>query len=155
MPETVKRKRFAHNQASTYGGYGYNYQYLGNTRFPFSASDAAVQKPAETVAVADTNGCSFDAGVPDVGNYVVDPPLPSILGSRPTTPGDGFYGAGSECIGANGCRAMPAERHSGMVSVVFADGHSKAMRLSALDDYNKDGARDNGWWNGFGDPARR
>jgi prepilin-type N-terminal cleavage/methylation domain-containing protein/prepilin-type processing-associated H-X9-DG protein len=150
-------KAFAHNPTQFYGGYGYNYQYLGNNRHPFTAVDAQIERPAETIALADTEGCSFDVGVRNAGNYVIDPPLPSLRGSRPTTPGDGFYGAPatSECTGKWLCRAVPAERHSEMVTVAFADGHAKAMKRNQMDDYNKDSTPDNGWWNGKADPTQR
>jgi hypothetical protein len=42
-----------------------------------------------------------------------------------------------------------------MVTVGFADGHAKAMRLTTMDDHNRDGIADNGWWNGNGDAAKR
>jgi hypothetical protein len=29
------------------------------------------------------------------------------------------------------------------------------MRLTAMDDFNRDGIADNGWWNGLGDPTKR
>lgn len=155
--EETFRKPFAHNANVKYGGYGYNFQYLGNTRFPFYASDADIVAPAETVAVADTEGCSFDAGVRNVGNYMIDPPLPSARGSRPATPGAGFYGdpAAGDCVGKNGCRAVPSERHQGMVMVGFADGHAKAIKRSRLDDFDNSGASDNGYWNGKGDSTKR
>ncbi len=151
-PADLFRKPWAHNPQLFFGGYGYNYQYLGNARFPFSAPDALVQAPAETVVVADTFGCGYDAGVQNAGNYAVDPPLTSSRGSGAPT---GYYGKGAECGGAWGCRAVPAERHTGMVSVTFADGHAKAMKLSRLDDYNGDGVRDNGYWNGQADPFQQ
>jgi prepilin-type processing-associated H-X9-DG protein len=157
----IVNKTFAHNPAVKYGGYGYNYQYLGNSRFPYYAPDAAVFVPAETVAIGDTNAVRRDNGTTIAGEYVIDPPLPSARGARPTTPGDGFYGAGAECgsgaagPGFWGCRATPGERHSQMVSVTFADGHSKAMKLSRMDDHNGDGTRDNGFWNGFADATQR
>jgi prepilin-type N-terminal cleavage/methylation domain-containing protein/prepilin-type processing-associated H-X9-DG protein len=156
-PKDMVGKAWAHAPNIFMGGYGYNFQYLGNSRFPFVAPDAAVQVPAETVVVADTQGCGYDAGIRNVGNYTVDPPLPSSRGSHPANPGTGFYGdAGKgECGGAFGCRAVPTERHSGMISVTFADGHSKAMKLSRLDDFNGDGQADNGYWNGLGDPLAR
>jgi prepilin-type N-terminal cleavage/methylation domain-containing protein/prepilin-type processing-associated H-X9-DG protein len=150
-------KAFAHDARQFYGGYGYNYQYLGNNRHPFTATDAEIERPAETIALADTSGCSYDLGVRNAGNYVVDPPLPSLRGSRPNTPGDGFYGAPgtSECTGAAGCRAVPAERHSEMVTVAFCDGHAKPMKRRQMDDHNRDNTPDNGFWNGYADPARR
>ncbi len=150
-------KPFASVPTARYGGFGYNFQYLGNSRFPFAATDADITAPSETIAVADTWGCSYDKKVLNVGNYVIDPPLPSARGSRPQSPGDGFYGAPgtSECSGAAGCRAVPAERHTQMVTVGFADGHAKAMKLRQMDDYNNDGVQDNGWWNGAADPTRQ
>ncbi len=154
-PMDVFRKPWFHNVNSFYGGYGYNYQYLGNSRFPFTATDSQIQAPASTIAVADTQGCGWDAGIRNAGNYAIDPPYPSAAGARPTTPGDGFYGAGAECGGAWGCRAVPAERHSQMVGVVFCDGHARSMRLSRMDDSNGDGQPDNGHYNGSGDATLR
>jgi hypothetical protein len=155
-------RKFAHNQNSVYGGYGYNYQYLGNSRFPFGAPDAAVTAPAETIAIADTNGVRRDNNTSVAGAYVLDPPVPSLRGARPSgdpqgygDPGAGECGSGSPGFGVWRCRSTPSERHLGMVGVTFSDGHSKAMRLTAMDDYNRDGVRDNGFWNGLADPAVR
>lgn len=152
-------KAFAHNPNSKFGGYGYNYQYLGNSRFPFTAIDSAVTIPDETIAIADTNGVRRDDNTTIAGAYVVDPPLPSTRGSRPTGDLQGYgdpavneCGSGSSGHGVWRCRSLPAERHSGMVSVNFCDGHSKAVKLARLDDYNGDGVRDNGFWNGLADP---
>ena len=151
-PEDLFRNGWAHNPAAKkYGGYGYNYQYLGNSRFPFTASDGLIDKPSESVAVADTNAVRKDDKMIGAGVYTVDPPLTSSRGSGKAS---GYYGDGAECgSGPEGCRAKPAERHTEMVSVMFADGHSKAMKLSALDDYNRDGTKDNGWWNGKASPT--
>ena len=148
-----------------WGGYGYNYQYLGNSRFEdvgFLTTDATVERSAETVVIADTQGVRRDNGTmksaTGTGDYVVDPPLTCAKGSGKPS---GFYGDGDECGGGTPgtpgqfrCRATPAERHMGFIDVGFADGHSKAMRRSALDDYNRDGQPDNGWWNGLGDATR-
>lgn len=143
------------NPRFVYGGFEFNYQYLGNGRFPWAATEEHVTHPAQTVLVADTEGCGFDAGVRRAGTYVIDPPLTTARGARPTTPGQGFYGAGAECVGARGCRAVPAERHLGRISVGFADGHVKSMTLRQLDDFNGDGRPDNGWFNGRADPTIR
>ncbi|NUP99544.1 MAG: DUF1559 domain-containing protein [Armatimonadetes bacterium] len=143
---TVVKNRFADNSSAMYGGYGLNYQYLGNSRFPWTASDAEITAPAETIALADTAGVnSATAGI-----YTVDPPLTSARGSGKPS---GFYGDGGECGGPFGCRSVPAERHNEMVNVVFADGHGKGLRLSAMDDLNRDGVKDNGLWNGKADPS--
>jgi prepilin-type N-terminal cleavage/methylation domain-containing protein/prepilin-type processing-associated H-X9-DG protein len=151
-------KKFAHNELKTYGGYGYNFQYLGNSRFPWTAAEAMITAPADTEVAADTNGVRLDDGKVGAGEYTIDPPQPSSRGSGKAS---GFYGDGAECgsgapgWGRWGCRSTPAERHSGMVTVVFADGHAKTMRLSRLDDYNGDGVPDNGFWNGLADPRQR
>jgi prepilin-type N-terminal cleavage/methylation domain-containing protein/prepilin-type processing-associated H-X9-DG protein len=157
-PLQIFGKRWAHDQSKRYGGYGYNYQYLGNARLPYTATDASIAAPAETIALADTNGVRRDDNSVGGGEYAIDPPLPSQRGSGRSS---GYYGTGSECgsgapgYGVWGCRATPAERHIGTVSVTFADGHSKAARLSRLDDYNGDGTLDNGFWNGLADPHSR
>ncbi|MCC6729449.1 MAG: DUF1559 domain-containing protein [Chthonomonadales bacterium] len=155
-------RRWAHNPAHVYGGYGYNFQYLGNSRFPFTVPDAAVHAPAETIAIADTNGVRRDDNTSVAGAYAVDPPLASARGSRPSgdqqgygSPGNGECGTGAPGPGAWRCRSVPAERHTGMVGVTFCDGHSRAMKLSRMDDHNADGALDNGYWNGLADPGQR
>lgn len=155
-------KAFAHNPNAKYAGYGFNYQYLGNSRFPFTATDAEITTPAETIAIADTGGVRRDNNTSIAGAYVVDPPVPSLKGARPTgdpqgygDPGAGECGSGAAGPGFWRCRAVPSERHLGMVSVTFCDGHSKAMKLTRLDDHNGDGVKDNGFWNGSADPLLR
>lgn len=162
LPKELQGKAFVHNPRAFFGGYGYNYQYLGNSRFPFTAADAAITAPAETVVIADTNGVRRDDNALLAGHYVIDPPLPSQRGARPSGDKQGYGDSGAnECgsgavgFGSWRCRAVPSERHAGMVSVTFCDGHSKAMTLNALDDYNRDGVRDNGFWNGLSDAATR
>jgi len=140
-------KPFAYDQSVRYGGYGYNYQYLGNSRFPWTRPDADIQAPAETVALADTQGV-FNGGD---GQYTIDPPLTSARGSGKSS---GYYGEGAECGGPFGCRSVPTERHNEVCDVAFVDGHVKAMKRAAMDDHNRDGAQDNGFWNGYADPAR-
>lgn len=157
-------KAWAHDPNKRYGGYGYNYQYLGNSRssasggLPFCAFESAIERTAETIAVADTNGVRRDNGTVGGGEYTIDPPLTSLRGSGNSS---GYYGSGTECGSGNpgpgvwGCRSTPAERHAGLVGVLFADTHVKAMRLSRMDDHNGDGNKDNGFWNGVGDPSVR
>ncbi|MGI5819354.1 MAG: DUF1559 domain-containing protein [Armatimonadota bacterium] len=146
----VFAKVFAHDPGQFFGGYGYNYQYLGNSRdiVRFTASDAQITDPARTVVVADTAG--VNGGI--AGEYVVDPPLPSSHGSGGES---GFYARTEDGGGPHGCRSVPAERHNGLVNVVFADGHAGAMTLGALDDADGDGIPDNGLWNGRGDASWR
>ena len=180
MGEEIARmnKPFAHtvNQTTgavipgttvTYGGYGYNYQYLGNNRTPggvapYFARDGAVPAAGSTIAIADTHGSkNGTANWTTEGVYVIDPPLMSItLGSRGSrkssaTPGSGQYGYSGGGDGDPAHRATPAERNRSKVNVAFVDGHADAMTRKQMDDFNNDGTPDNGWWNGYADPAVR
>ncbi len=141
-----------------YFGYGYNYQYLGNSRtpsranFPFTATDSAVSAPAQTVAIADTSGVGTTG---TSGVYIIDPPALVYYADGLTARGSGrpiatdaFYPAGSGSTITQ--RSKPAPRHLEMVSVAFADGHAKAMKPEQLDDFDSDGTPDNGYFNGRG-----
>ena len=158
-----------------YGGYGYNFQYLGNARVkpgnlgPFHAGSGSVRASSQTVMLADTKGsrdgdASFDY---DEATYVVDPPLQSLdygsLGSRassadPTQAGNYGYtgGDGAAAVVVEDQRATPDARNNGdQVAVVFVDGHGRFLRPAQLDDSDGDDLPDNGLWNGFGDPSKR
>jgi prepilin-type N-terminal cleavage/methylation domain-containing protein/prepilin-type processing-associated H-X9-DG protein len=147
----VLKKKWAHDQNRYYGGFGYNFQYLGNTRLQWAAGVTSIKAPAETIALADTTGVRRDDGTITAGEYIIDPPLSSARGSGNSA---GYYGDGTEGGARYGERAWPVERHNGRVNVGFADGHSEAMTLSRMDDYNRDGKPDNGYWNGTADPNR-
>lgn len=151
-----------------WGGYGYNWQYLGNGRTTggvdvFVAKEGAqIRKSAQTIAVADTHGSKNGGSMfTSEGVYVVDPPLMSVTlgskGSRKTsaTPGSGNYGYTGGADGDLAHRSTPAERNGGKVAILFCDGHGDAMTLKQLDDFNNDGQADNGWWNGKADPTVR
>jgi prepilin-type N-terminal cleavage/methylation domain-containing protein/prepilin-type processing-associated H-X9-DG protein len=156
-----------------YGGYGYNYQYLGNTRQPggvaaFHASDTAIARPDHTVVLGDTKGtrqgnAANPFGFGGSGVYVLDPPLGSVeLGSRGSrkssaTPGSGnaYYEGGSD--GSEVHRATPADRNGGRVNLVMVDGHAEALKSNELDGKTLDSSRqpNNAWWNGQADPSIR
>lgn len=156
-----------------YGGYGYNYQYLGNTRqpggvAPFHNSETSISAPSQTVVLADTMGTRQGSvanpyGFGGSGVYVIDPPLGSVtLGGRGSRKGSASPGAGNAYYegGSDGSelyRATPAERNDGRVNLVTVDGHAETMTLDKLDGrtLRADGAPNNAWWNGAYDPSVR
>lgn len=111
------------------GAYGYNYQYLGNSRtdsgdgdfdhFPVSEND--VTAPALTILVADSRGANPDHGR---HSYTLDPPrLASEKNAQRFGPG-----------GSDGpLQHSPAEaRHLGKAVVSFVDGHAEKMTLTQM-----------------------
>jgi prepilin-type N-terminal cleavage/methylation domain-containing protein/prepilin-type processing-associated H-X9-DG protein len=151
-----------------WGGYGYNYQYLGNARKPtagmqpFHANTSQIRKSSQTIALADTHGSrNGTANWTTEGVYSIDPPLMSVeMGSKGSrrasgVPGPGNYGYTGGNDGDPLHRATPAERNRRKVNVLFCDGHGEQMALASMDDFNGDGAVDNGWWNGLADPTQR
>lgn len=152
------------DQAPRHGGYGFNFQYLGNARFAptFHARLDTLRASSSTVAVGDTSG-SRDGQVgnaPGEGGaavYALDPPRGSRRGAHPD--GRSYYeGGGDENTGIYDndhawlYRSFPANRNVGAGNFTFADGHGAAMKRQALDDSDDDGQSDNGFWNGTGDP---
>ena len=67
-------KPFAHalleGREAFFGGYGYNYQYLGNARCPsaddrpFHAKDTSILNPSGTVSIGDTKGARTNPELP-------------------------------------------------------------------------------------------
>jgi prepilin-type N-terminal cleavage/methylation domain-containing protein/prepilin-type processing-associated H-X9-DG protein len=150
-----------------YGGYGYNYQYLGNTRqpggiAPFHATDTSILRTDQTVVFGDTKGtrqgsAANSYGINGSGVYVLDPPLGSVdLGSRGSrkasaTPGPGNAGYEGGTDDSDLHRAMPASRNSGRVNLVLVDGHAEALTPEVLDGRKAGGPPNNAWWSGRGD----
>ena len=130
---------------SLWGGYGYNYQYLGNARsgFQFRRNQNTVTHNSVTVVIGDTNGQGSD---PTDGTYVLDPPDGSLAGS-----GDGKYYHGS----AAADRSAPYARGGNTGEFVFADGHAESMTPDEIDRRQSDDSTDHYHWNGYGDPAQR
>jgi|GEM_PF-316890 len=176
--EVRMNKPFAHTVDQTtgaaipgitkyFGGYGYNFQYLGNNRNPggikpFVARDSMVPNAAMTIAIADTHGSKNGGSAWTAeGVYVIDPPLMSVTlgsqGSRKVAGGPvaGNYGYSGGNDGDPAHRSTPAERNRGKVIVAFVDGHADQMTLKEMDDFDNNGTPDNGWWNGLGDANQR
>lgn len=160
-------KVFAHtagtDDVKRFGGYGYNYQYLGNSRFipTFHANAVGQIKDAErTIVLADTAGsrggvATNRPGAGSEGVYVIDPPLGSARGSATGA----YYPGGTDEPNGDAntyiWRSFPAERANGHVGVLFIGGHARTMTLKDMDDSNRDGVKDNGLWNGLGDAGVR
>lgn len=156
------------------GGYGYNFQYIGNARTTptfHARAGRDIVSASDTVVVGDVAGSRDGVASAEPGDgreavYSLDPPLGSLtLGSRGNGNGAGFsyYNGGSDQnTGAYDpefeylVRSAPAARNSGdTAGFTFADGHGEALGLAEIDDYDEDGTADNGYWNGMGDAALR
>lgn len=120
--------------------YGYNYQYLGNSKAPpgtgyLGVSEGMVEWPASTIAVADSDGTGTEPYLPSpstdpdrLGNhgYTIDPPL------LPPWPGNDYAVPGRP--------SYISTRHSGGANVCFCDGHAQWWNRDAL-------YVDNRYWN--------
>jgi prepilin-type processing-associated H-X9-DG protein len=150
-----------------FGGYGYNWQYLGNGREtgglpPYFTRGKEIRATSRTLAIADTDGSKNGTTLKTTeAVYVIDPPLGSLVlgskGSRKTAagpgPGNAYYTGGTDLDPLH--RSTPASRNNGKVACLFVDGHSETLTLKQLDDSNADGQPDNGLWNGQDDPTKR
>lgn len=159
----------APGQEPRHGGYGYNFQYLGNARFDptfHARAGREIVTASDTIVVGDTAGSRAGNASAEPGDnrkavYAIDPPLGSDRGAHPTY--RAYYESGAEeNAGAYDpehrylTRSAPAERNSGdTAGFTFADGHSEALSRQNVDDYDSDGVADNGYWNGRGDPTQR
>jgi prepilin-type N-terminal cleavage/methylation domain-containing protein/prepilin-type processing-associated H-X9-DG protein len=168
-PQELARynKPFAHTVLKPpvvyFGGYGYNFQYLGNARFSPSfhaRADVEITRPSDTVSIGDTAGSRKGSlsNVPGVGGeavYALDPPLGSTRGANPA--GNAYYAGGSTEPGPGAdqyaWRSYPAERNGGTANLAFTDGHAAPFEISQIDDIDGNGVKDNGYWNGRGDPT--
>lgn len=159
--------------ASFHGGYGYNYQYLGNSRTHWVAKmDAEIRNPTLTILAGDTAGSNDGNLLPRAGSeaaYTLDPPCGSLnLGSKGSRGGGEPYyasssGSTTQEHGNVGSpvvvhpdswltRSVPAYRNisDAAANMVFLDGHAEAMTLEAIDDQDGNGNLDHGHWNGLG-----
>lgn len=177
---TVDRESGAELRSTRYhGGYGYNFQYLGNARtkmgggalaewaLPYHARLSEIRMPGNTLAVADTRGSrkgdpGREPGEGGAAVYVIDPPLGSRdLGSRGSRSGSDpersnmWYEDGTTPADEELFRSPPDDRHVGNVTAMFADGHAEPVLLRMLDGRTDGGSGDNRYYNGWFDASRR
>ncbi len=151
------------DQAPRHGGYGYNFQYLGNARFPttFHAQIDTLRAPSDTIAIGDTAGSRDGnaANRPGQGGaavYALDPPIGAPRAAHPD--GRPYYEGGpNENVNYDPTydylwRSAPAERNAGAANFTYLDGHGAADSSQAVDDANNDGIADNARFNGTGKP---
>lgn len=118
------------------GAYGYNYQYLGNTRQDsdpkrwdnFPVASHRIKSPTQTVLIADSRGGGYPHGK---HSYALDPPrLATEAGARRFSPNGSDVGEG---LDPTIFRYSPVEmRHSGKGNVAFIDNHAEAMTSTQL-----------------------
>ena len=117
------------------GSYGYNYQYLGNSRIRdgrfenFPVYIQKIRRPSETFMIADSRGARGETGGPDIPHgkhsYTLDPP--KIARSV------GAVNFAWHTIADYERQHSPAEaRHSGHANVSFVDGHTEHLTLKEL-----------------------
>lgn len=108
------------------GSYGYNYQYLGNSRvsngkfqnFPVKN----IKRPSSTIMIADSRGANVPHGE---HAYTLDPP--KIARSKGAT---SFAHKSRSPLQA---QHSPADaRHDGKANIAFTDGHAESLKLKAL-----------------------
>lgn len=139
--------RYSHDTRD--GAFGYNYQYLGNTRrdtdparwdnFPVGLHQ--ITSPAQTVLIADSRGAGRKHGPV---SFMLDPPRLALekraqsFGPREDDPSVSSLHLQPEYL------YSPVEmRHRGHGNVVFVDSHAKAMTLKEL-GYKQGGGEGSG-----------
>ncbi len=118
------------------GAYGYNYQYLGNSRqgsdpdrwdnYPVTAT--RIRAAGRTVMIADSRGAGPKHGK---HSYALDPPRLAVeRNALKFGPGSGDVTTGYD---NSLYRYSPVEmRHAKRGNVVFVDGHAEKMSADAL-----------------------
>ena len=128
------------------GAYGYNYQYLGNSRSGadddrwdnFPVGMHRVRSAGQTVLFADSRGADRTHGK---HSYSLDPPRLAVeRNAQKFGPGNSDVGPGIE--DSSLYEYSPVEmRHGNRGNVVFVDGHGEPLTLKQLGyEVNEDGA---------------
>ncbi len=130
------------------GAYGYNYQYLGNTRRDrnesrwdnFPVRRHRIRTPGATVLAADSRGAGVRHGK---HSFTLDPPRlaieenamrfgPVVGDDDPPFDGD-YLPVSMDAETASAVTYSPVEaRHKNLANVLFVDSHAEAMSLKDL-----------------------
>lgn len=138
------------------GAYGYNYQYLGNTRRQtdparwdnFVVGMHRIRKPAATISLGDSRGAGQPHGA---HSYLLDPPRLAVERDAkafgPNGPSD-VDEPGREDVSPGLDKQLyaysPVEgRHRRLGNVIFLDSHGEAKTLSSLGYQLGDGSSSN------------
>jgi len=123
-------KQYEYARSIRNGAYGYNFQYIGNTRANPSGTGYAnypvwlsqIKSPAQTVVFCDSRGANIPHGL---HAYLVDPPKMAV------SKGARHFAPKSPSLGP--LKYSPADaRHAGVANVAFLDGHAEAMTYKEL-----------------------
>lgn len=125
------------------GAYGYNYQYLGNTRTDtrenrwdnFAVGRHRIKSPASTIVMADSRGSGRTHGR---HSFTLDPPRLALeANAQRFGPTERWVPEG---LDKGVYQYSPAEgRHNDLANVLFADSHCEAMSLKAMGYQLNDG----------------
>ncbi len=111
--------------------YGYNY-WMSTWYYP-DAGLATIQKPAETVLVAETGG----SGTTSAGSYLSYTPYYSVV----LAPTNATYG-----VQVANAPARLTDRHSDGLNIAWCDGHVKWMKRSAVEADTGNTTASLYWW---------
>jgi prepilin-type N-terminal cleavage/methylation domain-containing protein/prepilin-type processing-associated H-X9-DG protein len=129
---SLKDKKFAQNIRN--GAYGFNYQYLSNTRpgpngerySNFPNRTTSVTRPTDTIVIGDSRG----AGIPHGEHaYTMDPPK---MAYRKNARNFGPKSGAIVPVGGADKYSPSDGRHEGKVNISFLDGHSEKMNYEEL-----------------------
>lgn len=131
---TLDDEQYSHDERN--GAYGYNYQYLGNTRQErdekfwdnFPVTNQRIKAPGSTVLIADSRGAGPRHGK---HSYSLDPPRLAVEANAKN------FGPSTTDVDSGGDAVVnaysPVEmRHRKQGNVLFADVHGEAMTWKEL-----------------------
>jgi prepilin-type processing-associated H-X9-DG protein len=124
--------------------FGYNYQFLGNTRMRpdgrfinYPVKQTSISKPSETVMAADSAGTAARLPIAQRKGYYADGTRdPDAMGNKgwaldsPRLTATSDYADGF--AGGDARRSGPDARHGGKVNVAFCDGSVRRLSIEEM-----------------------